>query len=142
MATLVHRLGSAALRHGVALLAVACGPQVDGGGDASTGDLGERPEAMGAMYSACSQVEECAPLGYCVYPTREGGFCSARCAAPGDASTCDEAPGEGAEVSCLDIGLPEGDEVCALDCSAGGCPQGMRCEAIATPAGQERRICF
>jgi hypothetical protein len=138
---LVHAL-NATSRSVLVVMALGCGPQVDGGAEGSSGGLGERPDEMGAMYSACSQVEECAPLGYCVYPTREGGYCSARCAGPGDASTCDAAPGEGAQVSCLDIGLPEGDEVCALDCSAGGCPQGMRCEAIATPAGQERQICF
>lgn len=129
------------------LLVVACGPAVatdedssadSGGGD----DPGERPSEPGAMYSACSTVDECAPLEFCVFPDREGGYCSAACSAVGDASGCAVAPGDGAEASCLDIGVTDGREVCALDCAHGACPSGMQCESIETPGGDARRICF
>lgn len=134
-----------AARRSLALtLALGCGPAVptaasdtSGGGD----DPGVRPEGPGAMYAACSTVRECAPLEFCVFPTREGGYCASSCAAPDDPSPCSAAPGDGAEVSCLDIGLPDGRWVCGLDCSAGACPAGMRCEAIGTPDGA-RDICF
>jgi hypothetical protein len=122
---------------------LGCGPQVESdGGGGSEGDPGERPSSPGAMYSACATVDECAPLPLCVFPTREGGYCSASCVGPDDASGCAPAPGAGAEVSCLDIGLPDGATACALDCSQGVCPTGMTCEAIETPAGDPRRICF
>ena len=123
---------------------VGCGPAVvTGEADTTDGaaDPGERPQAPGSMYSACSTVSECAPLEFCVFPSREGGYCGSACVAPEDASNCAPAPGDGAEVSCLDIGLPDARWVCALDCGAGSCPTGMRCEAIATPDG-ERDICF
>jgi hypothetical protein len=133
---------------GSLLLSFACGPQVatDGDGDDTDDamdddDAGERPSA-GAMYSACSTVDECAPLEFCVFPTREGGYCSAACVAAEDPSACAEAPGDTVTVSCLDIGTPDGRTACALDCSDGPCPHGMTCEAIATPSGQKRDICF
>lgn len=125
-------------------VAFACGPQVetddDGGG--SEGDPGERPITPGAMYSACAAVEECGTLPLCVFPTREGGYCSASCVGTDDPSGCEPAPGAGAEVSCLDIGLGNGETACALDCSHGVCPTGMTCEAIQSAAGDARRICF
>ena len=135
-------------------VAPGCGPSVstDGDGDDTGGDdtggddtgsvePGVQPTALGAMYSACVDVRECVPLSFCVFPPGEGGYCSNACAAPGDPSECAPAPGDGAEVSCLDIREPQGREVCALDCSDGACPEGMRCEGIDT-AGGERRICF
>jgi hypothetical protein len=137
-----------AQRAWVCVMAVACGPAV--ADDATTAvdsnadtddDPGERPSDPGAMYSACAAVSECAPLEFCVFPTREGGYCSAACGGGEDASVCAAAPGDGAEIACLDIGVPDGRQVCALDCSDGGCPEGMRCEGIETPAGA-RRICF
>jgi hypothetical protein len=128
----------------VALL-LGCGPQVDadaldeseGGGDG----VGTRPTDAGAMYSACSTVSMCAPLEFCVFPDREGGYCSAACNGD-DASPCAAAPGNGAEVSCLDIGVPDGRQVCALDCTHGSCPANMTCEHIETPSGDARQICF
>ena len=132
------------------LLCSACGPQVavpqdeSDDGDAEDEDAGEggvRPGA-GAMYSACSTVSECTPLEFCVFPTREGGYCSAACVAAEDPSACAEAPGDTVTVSCLDIGTPDCRTACALDCSDGPCPHGMTCEAIATPSGQKRDICF
>lgn len=128
----------------VGFLALGCGPAVMADGvDTTDGDAtpGVRPDQLGAMYSACSTVDVCAPLEFCVFPTREGGYCSAACVEPDDPTACAAAPGDGAEVSCLDIGIPDGRWVCALDCSGGPCPQGMRCEAINTPAGA-RDICF
>jgi hypothetical protein len=127
---------------------LACGPQVDVDDGESVddegdddGDPGERP-GPGAMYSACSRQDDCAPLEFCVFPTREGGYCSAACGSGDDISTCSAAPGDGAEVSCLDIGTPDGRTACALDCSDGPCPAMMSCEAIETPSGERRDICF
>ena len=130
------------------LLLLACGPQV-ATDDASTNSndesedvgVGECPGA-GAMYSACSTVAECTPLEFCVFPTREGGYCSAACAPNDDPSPCAPAPGDTVSVSCLDIGTPDGRTACALDCSDGPCPEGMTCEAIATPSGDRRDVCF
>jgi hypothetical protein len=126
------------------VVVLACGPavEVDDGGDSDeSGEApGERPTDPGAMYSACAEVSMCAPLEFCVFPDREGGFCSAACAG-GEPSACAAAPGSGAEVSCLDIGVPDGRLVCALDCEDGACPANMRCEGIDTPAGA-RRVCF
>lgn len=124
-----------------------CGPAVaDDGGEAgsggeSGGDLGERPRDPGAMYSACAEISMCTPLEFCVFPDREGGYCSSACAGGNDASACAPAPGDGAEPSCLDIGVPDGRLVCALDCAQGDCPADMRCEGIETPTGA-RRVCF
>lgn len=132
------------LRAFLGLAAIGCGPAVTAGADETTdgdGDPGVRPDQPGAMYSACSTVDVCTPLEFCVFPTREGGYCSAACAEPDDPSACAAAPGNGAEVSCLDIGVPDGRWMCALDCSSGPCPQGMRCEAINSPEGA-RDICF
>jgi hypothetical protein len=130
------------------LVLVGCGPQVatDGDGDDDDdaddddGDPGDRP-APGAMYGACSVVDECAPFEFCVFPTREGGYCSAACGPGDDTTPCAASPGA-AEVSCLDIGTPDGRTACALDCSDASCPSDMSCEAIATPDGTRRDICF
>ena len=126
-------------------LLFACGPQLVSDDDDAANDTGddpgERPSA-GAMYSACSTVDECTPLEFCVFPTREGGYCSAACAPSGDISPCAPAPGDTASVSCLDIGTPDGRTACALDCSDGSCPNGMTCEAISTPSGDQRDVCF
>lgn len=128
----------------MAWVLVACGPQVDADAvDESEGgsDPGERPTGAGAMYSACSTVSMCAPLEFCVFPNREGGYCSGACNGE-DPSPCAPAPGDGAEVSCLDIGVTDGRQVCALDCAHGSCPADMRCEGIETPSGEARQICF
>ena len=131
------------------LLCSACGPQVavpqdeSDDGDAEDEDAGEggvRPGA-GAMYSACSTVSECTPLEFCVFPTCEGGYCSGACDRGDDPSPCAPSPGD-AEVTCLDIGTPDGRTACALDCSEASCPSGMTCEAIGTPSGERRDICF
>lgn len=125
----------------------ACGPQVATDGDEDSADdvpdddsAGEQP-AKGAMYSPCSTVDECVPLAFCVFPTREGGYCAGACGGGDDISPCAPSPGE-AEVSCLDIGTPDGRTACALDCSDAACPSGMSCEAIATPSGDRRDVCF
>jgi len=130
------------------LLLLACGPQVatddaspNSNDESEDVGVGERPGA-GEMYSACSTVAECAPLEFCVFPTREGGYCSAACAPNDDPSPCAAAPGDTVSVSCLDIGTPDGRTACALDCSDGPCPEGMTCEAIATPSGDRRDVCF
>ncbi len=130
------------------VMLVGCGPQVatDGGGDDDeedgdeSDDPGDRP-GPGSMYAACSAVDECAPLEFCVFPTREGGYCSAACGPGDDTTPCAPSPGA-AEVSCLDIGTPDGRTACALDCSDAPCPEGMSCEAIATPDGSRRDVCF
>lgn len=137
----MNRLSAAVL-----LSTIACAPRVEteeGGDSGEVGgdEPGTRP-GPGAMYSACGSVSECVPLEFCVFPTREGGYCSAACGPDDDVSACAPAPGDGASVSCLDIGTPDGRTVCALDCSDGACPTGMTCEAIATPSGAARDICF
>jgi hypothetical protein len=126
---------------------LACGPQVATDGDEDSADdaadddsAGEQP-AKGAMYSPCSTVEDCVPLAFCVFPTREGGYCAGACERGDDIAACAPSPGE-AEVSCLDIGTPDERTACALDCSNAACPNGMSCEAIATPSGDRRDICF
>lgn len=140
-----------ALAHLVAgSVLLGCGPQVavpqdegeTAGDDADDGDDedGERPGA-GAMYSACSSVADCTPLEFCVFPTREGGYCSAACGRGDDTTPCADSPGA-ADVACLDIGTPDGRTACALDCSDAPCPGGMTCEAIATPSGDRRDVCF
>lgn len=127
-----------------------CGPAIedeeatdDPGPIASSGEVepGEQPSTPGSMYSPCDSVAQCGELEFCVFPPGESGYCSAACASASDPAGCDPAPGEGAAVSCLDIGLPDARQVCTLDCSSGICPQGMRCEGIETGAGA-RQICF
>ena len=129
----------------VLVSALACGPAVstDGDDDTTDGsdDPGVRPETPGAMYSACSTVDECAPLEFCVFPDREGGYCAGACVAVDDPSGCAAAPGSGATPSCVGIGLDDGRRVCGLDCADGACPDGMHCEAIDTPDGA-RDVCF
>jgi hypothetical protein len=137
-----------AVRSTIVAISVAfslgCGPNVvDDVAESSEGGegVGERPSQAGAMYSACSTVSMCAPLEFCVFPSREGGYCSAACNG-NDSSGCAPPPGNGADLSCLDIGEPMGRLVCALDCSHGACPTGMRCEGIEDPSGSARNICF
>jgi hypothetical protein len=103
-------------------------------------DPGEQPQDPGAMYAPCSAAEDC-PTRLCVFPRDEVGFCSTVCGAADDISGCGLPPGDQSTV-CLDIGLPSGSPACALECDAGPCPIGMRCEQIATPDGDERAICF
>lgn len=100
---------------------------------------GDQPQA-GAMYSPCTTSPAC-PGGLCVFPTDEAGFCSAPCAGAGEPSNCAPPPGEQTP-SCLDIGLPTGAPVCALDCDDAPCPRGMRCEQVLDSAGVDRSICF
>jgi hypothetical protein len=125
----------------------ACGPSVATTPDDHDDELGAQPMEPGSMYSPCESVSMCHPLEFCVYPRGhdgepEAGFCAGACGAGGDASVCDPAPGTAAWESCLDIGLGDGREVCALDCGRGRtCPAGMRCEGLRTPSG-ERYICF
>lgn len=126
---------------------VGCGPNIATELDEDEEEIGERPSEAGLMYSACSSVAMCRPLEFCVFPRghdgdREAGYCAAACQAPGDPALCDPAPGAGATVGCLDIGIGDGREVCALDCGSGqACPAGMRCEGLSTSSG-DRHICF
>ena len=103
-------------------------------------DVGMRP--ADGMFGPCGASDECEPLEFCVFPAGEAGFCTDRCATPTDPDGCDPSPGGSAVGFCLDIGLPDGDRVCALDCAGGkSCPGGMRCEGIETADGEER-VCF
>lgn len=102
-------------------------------------DPGEQPQEPGAMYAPCMSADDC-PSRLCVFPEDETGYCSTPCAAPSDPGLCDPPPGA-QPTSCLDIGLPSGAWVCALDCDDAPCPTGMRCEQIAAGDG-ERSICF
>jgi hypothetical protein len=121
--------------------ALACGGRELVGSDTegeTGGDPGTRPSGPGEMYAACEVADECDPLALCVSPMDEPGYCTAPCSAAGDPGQC--AQGYAAPAFCLDIGLPEG-PVCALDCAQAPCPSGMRCEAVATPSG-EQTVCF
>lgn len=102
-------------------------------------EVGQQPVGPGVMYSPCVAASEC-PDDLCVFPKDEAGYCAGPCAAPTDASTCDPAPGA-QPVRCLDIGLPSGAWVCALDCADNPCPDGMRCEQISASDGA-RAVCF
>lgn len=124
----------------VLLMLSACTDRdVIDGQDPDEQEPGVQPIEPGAMYSPCSAASEC-PSGLCVFPKDEAGYCSAPCAAPTDPSTCAAAPGD-QPTSCLDINLPGGQWVCALDCDDAPCPTGMRCEGVAASDG-ERSICF
>lgn len=101
--------------------------------------VGEQPVAPGAMYSPCTNSNEC-PDGLCVFPSGEAGYCSAPCTAPTDPGNCAPPPGD-QMTTCFDVGLPDGSWVCALDCEDIGCPTGMRCEQVQAADG-ERAICF
>ncbi len=108
--------------------------------DASPDDPGDQPTEAGVMFSPCEESSQCAPQEFCVFPQDESGYCTSACNAPTDPSNCEAAPG-GQPLTCFDIGLVDGRQVCALDCVSATCPRGMRCEAVATAAG-ERSICF
>jgi hypothetical protein len=133
----------------VVLLACACSSRsVDDTGDDSAGSAdtndelepGEQPTAPGSMFSPCMQSSECAPQEFCVFPQGEAGYCTSACATPTDPSNCDSPPGDQSP-TCFDIGLDDGRWVCALDCADAPCPNGMRCEQVATGDGN-RSICF
>ena len=123
---------------------LGCGPAVelpDGSQEEATAtDPGVQPEP-GGMYAPCDAVAQCSPYEFCVFPQGEQGFCADACISPDDPEGCDPAPGQGAAVGCLDIGVPDGRWVCALDCNGATCPAGMTCEAVQTPQGP-REICF
>lgn len=105
-------------------------------------DPGDQPEGEGVMFASCIELSECAPLEFCVFPSGEAGFCSDACAGTDDNSPCDVLPDGESEATCLDIGVPDGRRVCAIDCEDGrACPRGMRCEAVDL-GSEERRICF
>jgi len=110
--------------------------------DAGDEDLepGDQPQAAGALYAPCTASSDC-PDGLCVFPSGEAGYCSVPCLAPGDPAPCEPAPGDQSP-GCLDIGLPGGELVCALDCGADPCPRGMRCERVMARGGAGRSICF
>lgn len=131
------------------LLACACSSRsVDDSGDDAVGSAdtndelepGEQPTAPGSMFSPCMQSSECVPQELCVFPQGEAGYCTSACATPTDPSNCDAPPGD-QPPTCFDIGLDDGRWVCALDCADAPCPHGMRCEQVATGAGN-RTICF
>jgi hypothetical protein len=113
---------------------------VEESGESGELEPGEQPQAPGAMYAPCKASTDC-PGGLCVFPTGEAGYCSASCGAAADAARCAPPPGD-QPPTCLDIGLPSGEPVCALDCAAAPCPVGMRCEGVRTGGGEERSICF
>ncbi len=122
-------------------------PDDDSGDDmASTDDStpmddpGDQPTARGVMFSPCEESAQCAPQEFCVFPQDESGYCTSACVSPTDPSGCDPAPGDQA-LTCFDIGLVDGRQVCAIDCGSATCPRGMRCETVATSGG-ERSICF
>lgn len=140
-----HRLASSTL---LAVALAACSSRAvpdDAGDDDPTldpadPDPGDQPAEAGAMFAACTESSQCAPLEFCVFPQDEAGFCTSACAAPTDPTGCDPPPGDQPS-TCLDIGLADGRWVCALDCADAPCPRGMRCEQVAAGGG-ERSICF
>ena len=119
-----------------------CGSNVPVGASSDTEDVGVQPEDPGAVYSPCGSPDACDPLPYCVFPSGEEGFCTRECAAPDDPAGCPDDPGKLGRAFCLEIGLPSGNKVCAINCSDGlPCPDGMRCEEVETDAGPQR-ACF
>lgn len=138
------RIMTSLLAASVCLLPVACADRtLDETGDEAGPDgpePGDQPQAAGAMYSPCQVSPDC-PDGLCVFPSGEAGFCSAPCAAPDDPGNCAPPPGDQTP-SCLDIRLPTGSPVCALDCADAPCPRGMRCEQVLDGDDSERAICF
>jgi hypothetical protein len=128
------------------VLACACSSRSveddDAAGSDDPGELepGEQPTAPGSMFSPCMESSECTPQELCVFPQGEAGYCTSACAAPDDPSSCDPPPGD-QPPTCFDIGLPDGRWVCALDCADAPCPNGMRCEQVATSEGG-RSLCF
>lgn len=123
------------------LLACESAAAVNSSGETED-EVGARPYEPGAVYSPCGEPDACAPLPYCVFPSGEQGFCTAECVAVDDPSGCPDDPAGLGRAFCLDIGLPSGQRVCAIDCDDGlPCPDGMRCEAVQTDAGPAR-ACF
>ncbi len=105
-------------------------------------DVGVQPMDPGSVYSPCGSPDACEPLPYCVFPSGEEGYCTQECTSPDDPSNCPDDPGNLGRAFCLDIGLPTGARVCAIDCSDGlQCPEGMRCEGVQTDDGPQR-ACF
>lgn len=105
-------------------------------------DPGDQPEGEGVMFASCTDLSQCDPLEFCVFPSGEAGFCSDACAGVDDNAPCDVLPDGMSEATCLDIGVPDGRRVCAIDCEGGReCPRGMRCEEVEL-GGEARRICF
>lgn len=125
------------------LVLLACGSSVPVTASGETDeDVGVQPDEPGAVYSPCGAPDACSPLPYCVFPSGEQGFCTAECVGEDDPSACPDDPGNLGRAFCLDIGLPSGQRVCAIDCGDGlPCPEGMRCEEVQTDAGPER-ACF
>lgn len=109
--------------------------------DAMQIDPGQRPQAPGSMYSACTDTSVCPPLEFCVFPQGEAGFCTGACGPADDASVCDAAPGDDRIPFCMDIGLTDGRTVCALGCDGLTCPGGMRCEEVEAASGAQL-ACF
>lgn len=105
-------------------------------------DMGERPEHT--MYACCSvsggSIAGCLQVlnAICISdPVTRVGFCTAPgCSDP--MLDCDPAPAGTASPTCIDDGV---DVFCALDCSAGTCPDGMTCSRI-TVMGAFREICL
>ena len=121
---------------------MGCGSSVPVTASGDTDDVGVQPVEPGAVYSPCGEPDACSPLPYCVFPSGEQGFCTAECVGVDDPSGCPDDPGNLGRAFCLDIGLPSGQRVCAIDCGDGlPCPDGMRCEEVQTDAGPER-ACF
>lgn len=120
-------------------LAVVC--QLGCNDRATPGELGQRPDEPGLMYSECESPDDCETLLYCIHPPNESGFCSERCSPIDDPEGCEPPPGGSANRFCAEIGQPSAN-LCALDCAGGKtCPGGMLCQRVETNAG-ERSICF
>lgn len=135
-----HWIGTLALSMAFACGGRNLGDPMDDAQDpdsAEASDPGVRPGSRGSMYSACSDTSVCTPHEFCVFPQGEAGYCSAACGPGDDITTCDLAPGEDRDPSCMDIGLPDGRTVCALGCASLTCPGGMRCEEVQSASGAQ-----
>ena len=107
--------------------------------DVGTTDGGAAPgngQPADGMWSQCTTAQECGPIpALCIYLVDENmnptdGFCS-QTACANAATDCDANPGGTAPPVCVPMQIDGmADQVCALSCAAGTCPNGMVCTNI------------
>ena len=106
----------------------------DGGGGVNPGD-----QPANGMWAPCvmDDFANCGAADTCVHLGADG-FCTVQgCTNP--AVDCDPAPaGTSVTPICADA---VSTAVCALDCTAGSCPNGMACTTVAINEGPEYNIC-
>lgn len=113
----------------------------DEGGAGSSDGAGANPgdQPANGMWASCvmDDFANCGAADTCVHLGADG-FCTVQgCTNP--AVDCDPAPaGTSVTPICADA---VSTAVCALDCTAGSCPNGMACMTVAINEGPEYNIC-